>query len=174
VFKNKGFLYGLGLGLILGASLLQLMNFAVIDNKPISQETQTSSPSISPSSTPLASLEPFATVKATKPTETTNNPDAPSSTNVSTPAITKTEIPAAPTPVATLTNPAGTTVLIVNGMTSSEVSSLLFDKGVITDQKAFDKELSQLKLTRIVRIGTYSFLPNENVEDIINKITTRK
>jgi cell division protein YceG involved in septum cleavage len=59
-------------------------------------------------------------------------------------------------------------------MTSSEVSSLLFDKGIITDQKAFDKELSQLKLTRIIRIGNYRFLPDEKVEDIINKITTRK
>jgi hypothetical protein len=174
VFKNKGFLYGLGLGLILGASLLQLMNFAVIDDKTLTNETQTSSPSITPSTAPLASIAPIATVKATKPTETTNNPDAPSSTTVSTPAITKTEIPTTPKPVAAVTNPSDTTVLIVKGMTSSEVSSLLFDKGIITDQKAFDKELSQLKLTRIIRIGNYRFLPDEKVEDIINKITTRK
>jgi hypothetical protein len=178
VFKNKGFLYGLGLGLILGASLLQLMNFSGIVNKPIANETQSASPSISPSIEPIASLEPFVTGKPIKPTETTDIPDAPSSTptsiSVATPAVSKTEEPATPTPAATIAITSGTTVLIENGMTSSEVSSLLFDKGVISDQKAFDNALSQLKLDRIIRIGTFTFLPDEKDEDIINKITIRK
>jgi hypothetical protein len=178
VFKNKGFLYGLGVGLILGACLLQLMNFAVLDNKTISSETQTPSPSpspsISPATAPLASIEPFATVKAAKPTETTNAPDKPSSAPVSTPAITKTEEPASPTPVTALADPAGSTIHIESGMTSSEVASLLFDKGTITDQKAFDNALSHLKLDRIIRVVTLTFLPDEKYEDIINKITTHK
>jgi hypothetical protein len=178
VFKNKGFLYGLGLGLILGASLLQLMNFSVLDNKTIVNETQSASPSISPSIEPIASLEPFATVKPIKPTETTAIPEAPSSTPksvpVATPAVSKTEEPATPTPAATIAAVSGTSVLIENGMTSSEVSSLLFKKGIIADQKAFDSALSQLKLDRIIRIGTFNFLPDETDEDIINKITMRK
>jgi hypothetical protein len=174
VFKNKGFLYGLGVGLILGASLLQLMNFAVIGNKTISSETQTSSPSISPATVPLASKEPIATIKAAKPAETTNTPDKPTSAPVSTPVIAKTEEPASPTPVAALADPAGSTIRIESGMTSSEVAGLLFDKGIITDQKAFDNALSHLKLDRIIRVGSFTFLPGEKDEDIINKITTRK
>jgi hypothetical protein len=174
VFKNKGFLYGLGVGLILGASLLQLMNFAAIDHITISNETQNLSPSILPSTTPLTSIKPIATVKPAAPTKTTKAPDPPSSTTVSTPVITRTEKPTVPTPVATLADPSGITVLIQNGMTSSEVANLLFNKGIILDKKAFDDALSQLKLDRIIRIGSFTFLPNEKDEIIINKITRRK
>ncbi|QGQ96258.1 hypothetical protein EHS13_15910 [Paenibacillus psychroresistens] len=180
MFKNKGFLYGLGLGLILGAGLLQLMNFSVMDDKTINNEIQSPSPSISPSVVPTASLAPFSTIKPTKPTETTDIPAAPSSTPttipVETPAASKTDEPAVPTtaPAATIVDPSGTSVIIENGMTSSEVSSLLFEKGIIEDKKAFDNALSQLKLDRIIRIGTFTFLPDEKDEDIINKITTRK
>jgi hypothetical protein len=171
VFKNKGFLYGLGLGLILGAGLLQLMNFAVLDDKTITFDTQTSSPSIAPTIAAAATVEPVTTVK---PVDKVNAPITPSSSAASTPAITKSEEPATPTPAAVDANPAGIIVLIQTGMSSSEVASLLFNKGIIADQKAFDDSLSHLKLDRIIRIGSYTFLPNEKDEDIINKITTNK
>ena len=175
MFKNKGFLYGLGLGLILGASLLQLMNFAVLDNKTLINETQTSSPSISPSI--LTSIVPVETAKpisTVKPISTANAPETPSSTPVTSPVITKTDEPTPPTPVASMADPSAKIVLIETGMSSAEVASLLFNKGIITDQKAFDNSLNHLKLDRIIRIGSYTFLPNEKDEDIINKITTKK
>jgi hypothetical protein len=174
VFKNKGFLYGLGLGLILGASLLQLMNFAVLDNKELTNDIQSSSPSISPSLEPVISVKPITTVK---PIETASTPETPSTSAIVTPVITKTEEPASPSPAATMAiakQPSGKIVLIEKGMTSSDVASLLFNKGIIADQKSFDASLGELKLDRIIRIGSYTFLPNEKDADIINKITTHK
>ncbi|MEX2462234.1 MAG: hypothetical protein WD469_13220 [Paenibacillaceae bacterium] len=171
MFKNKGFLYGLGLGLILGAGLLQLMNFAVLDDKTNSNVVASLPPSISPSKKPVASIRPVETVKQA---ETAITPQTPSSTAVATPVIAKTGKPATPTPVATMVNPVGKLVIIENGMTSAEVANLLFSEGIIADQKAFDDALSHLKLDRIIRIGTYTFLPAEKDEDIINRITTHK
>lgn len=171
MFKNKGFLYGLGLGLILGSSLLQLMNFAVLDDKTLTNNTQTASPSISPSLEPVISVKPIATVK---PIETAHTPGTPSKSAITTPAITKTEAPASPTPVAIMADPSGKIILIEEGMTSGEVASLLFNKGIIKDEKAFDDSLGHLNLDRIIRVGSYTFLPNEKAEDIINKITTHK
>ena len=171
MFKNKGFLYGLGLGLILGASLLQLMNFAVLDNKTLINETPTSSPSILPSIVPVETVKSISTVK---PISSANAPETPSSTPVTSPVITKTDEPNPPTPVASMADPSVKIVLIETGMSSAEVASLLFNKGIITDQKAFDNSLNHLKLDRIIRVGSYTFLPNEKDEDIINKITTKK
>jgi hypothetical protein len=146
------------------------MNFAVLTGKSISNNANTPSPTIAPASSSAVSMDPITTVK---PTETTNNPDKPSSPITSTPAITKTEIPASPTPV-NKADSSGIIVLIENGMTSSEVANLLFNKGIISDRKAFDDSLGLLKLDRIIRVGTYTFLPNEMDEDIINKITIHK
>jgi hypothetical protein len=174
VFKNKGFIYGLGVGLIIGASLLQLMNFAVMDDKTLSNESQSASPSISPYTDPLPSLAPISSTKAAKPAETARTPDKPSASPISTPEITKTEEPVKPAPVATVADPNVNSILIESGMTSSEVAGMLFDKGIITDEKVFDNALSHLKLDRIIRVGTFTFLPNEKDEDIINQITTRK
>jgi outer membrane biosynthesis protein TonB len=189
VFKNKGFLYGLGIGLILGACLLQLMNFAVLDNKTISNGISSPSPSSSISPSPVQSPTTKATVepiKTTKPTQTVKQPELPTTSVVpspkvtktaepvvSTPKVTKTETPVEPTPIVAA-NPSAIEIIIERGMTSSEVASLLFNKGIISDEKAFDDSLSHLKLDRIIRIGTFVFLPNEKDSDIINKITTHK
>ncbi len=174
MFKNKGFLYGLGLGLIIGATLLQLMNFAVLEDETIQDTTETASPSISPSPTPFASIEPVAPVQSTKPTKTANAPALPSATPVSTPLISEVEEPSTPSPAAVIDAPTDKTIVIENGMTSSQVSRLLFNEGIIKDEKAFDNSLSHLKLDRIIRVGSFTFLPEESVDDIINKITTRK
>jgi hypothetical protein len=171
VFKNKGFLYGLGLGLILGASLLQLMNFAVLGNKTISKDTPTTSPtpsiSPSPSASPKVSVAPVHTVK---PTETMVNPATPRSPKATTPAVTKTVEPSAPTAA----EPSNSKVIIQKGMTSSEVATLLFDRGVVSNRKTFETSLSYLKLTRVIRAGTYTFLPDEKDSEIINKITIHR
>jgi hypothetical protein len=171
VFKNKGFLYGLGLGLILGASLLQLMNFSVLDNKTITKDLPTTSPtpSISPSppASPKGSVAPVITVK---PTETTVNPATPGTPTAATPAVTKTVEPSTPTAAKS----SNSIVVIEKGMTSLEVATLLFDQGFISDRKTFDDSLSDLKLDRVIRAGTYTFLPNEKNSEIINKITIRR
>jgi hypothetical protein len=190
VFKNKGFLYGLGLGLILGASLLQLMNFAVLEDKTISNGIPSPSPSSSISPSPVQSpttKESIEPIKTTKPTQTVEQPELPAPSVahtpkaaitdepvVSTPAVTKIEKPVEPTPIAAPADPSAIGIIIEKGMTSSEVASLLFNKGIISDRKAFDDSLSHLKLDRIIRIGTFTFLPNEKDSDIINKITTHK
>jgi hypothetical protein len=171
VFKNKGFLYGLGLGLILGASLLQLMNFAVLSGNSISNNAVTTSPTIAPTSLSETSKGSISTVK---PTVTAYNPDKPNPPITSTPAITKTEKPASPTSVSNIADSSGIIVLIEKGMSSSEVTNLLFSKGIISERKAFDNALGQLKLDRTIRAGTYTFSPNEKDENIINKITIHK
>jgi hypothetical protein len=191
VFKNKGFLYGLGLGMILGATLLQLMNFSGV-NQTITKVSPSASPtsSISPSSAPDQSPTTKTTidpVESIKPTQTTVKPDTPNITAVPAPVVSKTEEPAVPktedtqidepvkpTPVATVTDPSAINIIIERGMTSSEVASLLFNKGIIADRKSFDESLSHLKLDRIIRIGTFTFLPGQEDSDIINQITTHK
>jgi hypothetical protein len=171
VFKNKGFLYGLGLGLILGASLLQLMNFAMLGNPTKTNDLPTASPtpsiSPSPSASPKSSIAPVTTVK---PTVTAAIPATPGSPTATVTAVTKTVEPSAPT----ASEPSNSTVIIEKGMTSSEVATLLYEKGIISDRITFDDSLSHLKLDRVIRAGTYTFLPNEKDSEIIDIITIRR
>jgi hypothetical protein len=176
VFKNKGFLYGLGLGLILGASLLQLMNFAVIKGKGIDNTVSTASPmpsaTVKPSATPIASLrspQPSAVNRPNSPNTAT--PAAPTSVK---PEVNKTDVPATPKPAGSAVVSSKVDVIIEEGMNSSQVADLLFNKGVITDRTVFDDALGHLKLDRTIHYGTYTFNPNENIPDIINKITWQK
>jgi hypothetical protein len=171
VLKNKGFLYGLGLGLILGASLLQLMNFAVFGNRTITNDLPTASPS--PSSSPSPSASPIsspAPVKTIKPTETTANPSKPDVPSASVPTATKAVEPSVPA----VAEPVNNVITIEKGMTSSEVADLFYNKGIIPDRKSFDDALSELKLDRVIRAGTYTFLPKEKNSEIIDKITIRR
>jgi hypothetical protein len=166
------------------------MNFAVLGDKTISNGIPSPSPSSSISPTPDQSPTTKVTIKpikTTKPTQTVEQPELPTTSivpapeatktdelAVSTPKVTKIERPVKPTPIAALADPSANEIIIETGMTSSEVASLLFNKGIISDYKAFDESLSHLKLDRIIRIGTFVFLPNEKDSDIINKITTHK
>jgi hypothetical protein len=176
VFNNKGFLYGLGLGLILGASLLQLMSFAVIKSKGISEQvliaSPTSSAAIKPISTPSASVNsPKVSVAVT--------PDSPNASTPAThtsvkPEVNKTDAPSTPKPAGAPEGSSKVEVIIEEGMNSSQVAALLFNKGIITDRMAFDDALGHLKLDRTIHYGTYTFALNENSPDIINKITWQK
>jgi hypothetical protein len=171
VFKNKGFLYGLGLGLILGACLLQLMNFAVIKGKDLSNDTTQASPTPSASLIPIVkpTTEPVVSVK---PVESINRPSSPT---LSTPNVSKTVEPSMP--AASATSPKDsikTTVVINEGMDSSQVADLFLSKAVITDREAFEGALNRLKLDRIIHYGTYTFNPKESIQEIINTITTVK
>ncbi|MDB5052059.1 MAG: hypothetical protein JWM44_109 [Bacilli bacterium] len=173
MFKNKGFLYGLGLGLILGACLLQLMNFAVIKGKDLTNDTTKASPSPTPSASLIPIVKPTTEpVASVKPVESINPPSSPA---LSTPIVSKTVEPS--TPAASATSPKDaimTTVVINEGMDSSQVADLFLSKAVITDRVAFEGALNRLKLDRIIHYGTYTFNPKDSIQEIINKITTVK
>lgn len=161
MFKNKGFLYGLGLGLIVGASLLQLMSLVVHTSSAALPAQNTGAPTIAPLQ--AVSFPPAASIKPAK-SAAIAPPATASPVNVDTP-----QSPEAPT-----VSPALYTVEIKKGMNSYDVSNLLFGQGIIVDKVAFETALDNRKLDRVIQYGTYRFYPKENVAQIINAITAKK
>jgi len=169
VFKNKGFLYGLGLGLILGASLLYLMNIALIKTNNLTDDLPAipSTPQATETVKPTPTVAPFKAIATLVPVATTNAP--------ATALPVKSVKPSTPvTPDASADVPTNINVIINEGMNSSDVAELLFDKGVILDLNGFEKLLDKLKLDRVIHYGSYTFSADQNMDEVINQITTLK
>lgn len=140
---SRKLLYGLGIGLIVGAVLVRLM---------LAGETDVST-TPTPMSLPdnwkeLAADEGYVILTkqeltATKPiiTETTSD-------------IT-----------------SYTVIYIAEGMQSSQVARLLQEAGLVTDSGLFLDELDRLKMTTKIQYGYYKFTLPITMEDIIRTIT---
>lgn len=68
--------------------------------------------------------------------------------------------------------PKQVTVFITAGMTAGQVVDYLYRSGVIVDRVALETAIGQRKLTDKIRSGLYTFNLNENMEDVLAKLTT--
>lgn len=176
MFKNRLFLSGLGVGLILGAILLQIMNsmnnagsrkeliytqsqFDAALEKQLKEAklkmNQTITPSATPtdlksgSASPTPSPIPSATPKLSElPKPTNSSPESPKP-----PEIKK-------------------SITIIEGMTSIEVTNLFFNNGIISDKEAFLAEIMKHQLERKMQIGSYSFDSSAKIVDMVKTIST--
>lgn len=62
-------------------------------------------------------------------------------------------------------------ILIKQGLNSSEVASQLFDFGIIKDQKKFIELMTLQKLNGLIQFGYYEFEDPLDVQEVIKKIT---
>ncbi|MEN8905496.1 MAG: hypothetical protein ABF289_06005 [Clostridiales bacterium] len=65
-------------------------------------------------------------------------------------------------------------ITINEGDSSKIVGKKLYDKGIIIDSEKFENEMISLNKTRDIKIGDYSFEKNEEISNIIKKITENK
>lgn len=167
MFKNRLFLYGLGIGLIAGAVMLQLM-FKVdeMERLPTVEQLQADSGKLNykvvPKEQPIYTDKEIEAIKQ-KAAEEERNKLAKQT--------------AAPSPAPTNAPPAQTvaktvkTVYISERMDASQVADMLANAGVLPDSAGLVASLNQKKLTTRIRAGSYSFEDQPSVDDVIAKIT---
>ncbi|MEK4042200.1 hypothetical protein NSU18_00955 [Paenibacillus sp. FSL H8-0048] len=197
--KNRFFMLGLGIGLIAGALLLQLMiagrtapltkeelirqaaglNLTVVDP---AEAAATATPSPEEGARAKASGEPAATPASTpgvppKPAAapsaaaTPGKPSAPAQPQSTAAPVTK--APATPeAPVAAVDGVIS--LKIPTGITLSQTADLLAEAGVIEDKNKFLQTANGRKVNTIIQYGSYSFTKGESINSIIDKLITVK
>lgn len=197
--KNAKFMLGLGVGLILGALLLQIMNMgqgavnANLGKDEVIEAAKRLGLKIVEPTEKLLTEEEWKQQSETEEKQNNNsqkdtdatNKDTNTSTAPETPK-TKTTTPQAPTTPTTPTTaqvdqtqkPASANsptakeikFTIAKGDFLSDVSSGLEKAGVISSAKEFQKEAVAKKVNYKLKIGTYSFTAGEEYSSIISKI----
>ena len=202
MIKNRSFMLGLGSGLLAGALLLQLMitaGTAEPSKDQVIKDAERLNLRVTEEADKLLTKEEWAALKEesieSEPTET----DAPTSPAVVPKAVTTPKKAAAPsvpstpkdsevkqpdssttpvsrkTPVASITPEVGSISLrIPNGSNLTKVADLLLKAGVIPDEKAFLRAADKRGVTKIIQYGRYNFGPEESLDSIIDKLTTKK
>ncbi|WP_339249043.1 hypothetical protein [Paenibacillus sp. FSL P2-0136] len=199
MMKNRFFMLGLGVGLIAGALLLQLMiagrtapltkeelirqaaslNLTVVDPAEAAA-TATSSPeeaakaqaSGAPAATP-ASTPAVPPKPAAVPSAATTpgKPSAPAQPQSTAAPVTK--APATPeAPVAAVDGVIS--LKIPTGITLAQTADLLAEAGVIEDKNKFLQTANSRKVNTIIQYGSYSFTKGESINSIIDKLITVK
>jgi hypothetical protein len=173
VFKNKFFLYGLGLGLIAGAVLLQLM-FKVDEMEGRTLDAGQSASALEQLQAQADKLNykivPKAqTIYSDKDIETLKQKAAEEERN----KIAK-QTASPSVPGASPSQPAAKTVRTVyisERMDASQVADMFVKANLLPDTSGLVASLYQKKLTTRIRAGSYSFEDQPTVDDIIAQIT---
>jgi len=172
--KDKRFLTGLGLGLIIGTVLLQLMNIANLgsDNTLLSNRDEDKGftqqevnemirtalekaqintekvPEASPDVIPVADLD----INSESNNQTQSAVEQEISDNTETP------------------NPQYS-ITIKPGMSSDQAAEALFEAMLIEDKTLFIKELSHRKLANKIQVGTFLFKKLPTLNELIERLT---
>ncbi|WP_322903957.1 hypothetical protein [Paenibacillus campi] len=229
MIKNRAFMIGIGIGIMIGAVLLQLVNIgkgetmlggmqltpeqiqqaAQAQNMQVytadqkvytreqwealakqeaekktqsqnSQQSQQQSTTTEPESTepeqPESPEQPNVSNSSNAGTtsSTTNKAQASSGT-VSSPAEPTTKATSTPqTPTTSTTKTAASKSFTVNrGELLKDVAYNLKKQGIIASQTEFIKRASQLKVNKILQVGSYRFSPGEDYDQILNALTEK-
>lgn len=201
MIKNRHFMLGLGIGLIIGALLLQIMmigqgsykalttvkevqqaaaelNLKVVDNKVellTEDEWRAKYPEDVLSN---GDVEKGSTEDPVQP----SSPDSPATpvspvepkTETDSSSIKKEEEIQIDTPKSPeVPEPVVVEYRIRSGATLAGVASGLKKAGVISDETAFIKKASAKGINRKLQVGTYKFTKEEDFNSIISKITLK-
>jgi len=204
MIKNRHFMMGLGIGLIVGALLLQLMmvgqgskgklwtkeqveqaaallNLKVVEHEDElltkeEWEAQSEQATGSDQNSQPVSEGKKADVPVDPKAPTT--PDTPEATDVSvndTSKATEPELPKTDVPEEpTKPEAAEVQYKITYGNTLTNVADGLYKKGVIASKDEFIKKAKERKINAKIRTGTYSFKAGEDYDSIIDKIIAPK
>ncbi|WNQ13760.1 hypothetical protein MJA45_12305 [Paenibacillus aurantius] len=155
MLKNRSLLKGLGIGLMVGAFLVQLMNgAAAIESRTALNNPE---PSYDVETLKTKAAEKGLVVESRKDWEALN---AAAKKAEQTPAPTTAPAPSAPE----------RTIFLYKDMSFSQVEEYLFVSGVIQDRLAFQQKIAAGKLENRIQAGLYTFKVNSSIEEVIAKI----
>jgi len=174
VIKDKRFLTGLGAGLIIGAVLLQLMNFAEAGRTP------------APLSDKLYSQEEADVLvrqeldQAAQHEADANNPiaDVPGEQEPADEQAAGDEEPSDSQPVDEIdaeidADEQSYEITIRYRMTSEDAAEAALEAGLIDDKDVLLQELIRRNLTYRLQIGTFTFTSRPTVAELVDVLTSR-
>jgi hypothetical protein len=181
MLNDRKFLNGLGIGLIVGAMLLELMNQSAVTSLPATD----SNPPVSVSDSGLAQPnEPDKKDVAKEPKYTQAEVDTLIQRKVAeaasaaakaspTPQPDPSKTAAAPPDMSSDKPPEKTTAMFISeGLSASEIAELLYRSEIIPDRAQFLLQLDERNLNRRIQRGYFEFLGHPGVEEIVDQITT--
>ncbi|MDO7905803.1 peptidase [Paenibacillus sp. JX-17] len=200
MIKNRTFILGIGIGLILGALLLQLaiigkgeeatpassstgeltreeleaaakqLNLKVTDSSEQLMTEEQWREKVISDNKKAAVQSSKAPAAAEKPAE----PAAPKTPEAKSSTQAQTAAPQNPSkPVTTQPETPQVNYKISSGSNLNSVAQGLKEAGVIRDAAAFRSRASELKINRKIQSGTFTFNKGESFDSIINKITIK-
>ena len=168
MLKDNRLLIGLGIGLIIGAVLLELMNVAMMG---VPQETPSNEILIDENIYTVEQLENIADALDYKIIEkslvyfTQADMDE---------AILKAQqsVVTAPTQES-VQSESPYSITITYGMGTENVVKLILEAGIIEDEDIFMEEMRRRKLNNIIQVGTFEFDEKPSLTELIDRITSR-
>jgi hypothetical protein len=195
VFKDTRLLIGLGIGLILGALLLELMNVAVngVSQDPIVNDANNdilTTPYTFDQLSTIADKLGFNIIEKSvvyytqadmdKAIEDAKKSDTPqSAASIEKPLVDELVEEQSDDKedenkgtLEEVVDKETYSIEIQSGMVTSGVSSMLLSVGLISDVESFEKELSRRNLNKSIQVGIFRFDKKPSLTELINKITT--
>lgn len=158
MLKNKLFLYGLGLGLMIGAALLQLMfkagatAQADVTAERLQAQAEQLNYKLVPKEQPIYAESDIEAIKRAAAEAERNRLAAQSS--------------ASPPTVKTVR-----VVYVSERMDASQVADMFVKAGLLSEPSALTSQLRERKLTTKIKSGLYSFEEPPSIDDIIAAVT---
>ncbi|NHN28353.1 hypothetical protein [Paenibacillus agricola] len=172
MLTNKSLLYGLGIGLIIGALLLQLMNIT----KPPSARADF----IDGSST-INEMDPGQLKEVAMKYYQVFDKDQKLFNQAQVDASVQQKVKEEQDkhPVAVQQQPGQevvkeTYIYVSNGLNAGNVADLLVQSGVVTDRKGFEDLMAQQQLNYRIVAGVYMFKSPYELPVVVSTITTRQ
>lgn len=161
MFKNRLFLNGLGIGLIIGALLLQLMNAVPSAGK------EADSPQQSGNATPLMDLNEIKSRAGELGLRIIEKDQ-----KVYTQAELNNQVEKSKQEAIQSASPHTRWAFAISGgMSSSQIADMLLSLQIIEDQNAFEEELKSQSLESKIRAGIYIFDEKPPLIELIHRIT---
>jgi hypothetical protein len=170
MLNNKSLLYGLGIGLITGALLLQLM---MISNPSASKSLN---PSVVPVS--VSEMDRVQLKEAAAKYYQVFDVDQKMVSQTQVDSMVQQKVKEEKDKQATQQPPGKeavkeTYVYISSGLNAGNVGDLLFRSGVITDRKAFEDMMAQQQLNEKIVAGVHVFKGLVELASVVSNITSR-
>lgn len=200
MIKNRSLMIGIGIGIIIGAVLLQLFNIGKgqtmldgtqLTSDQIKEAAQAQNMQVYDSTEKVYSSDEWkqlqqeqqqeeaakkaAATKSEAKEPTSEQPTTPAEPNTpqstETQSTTSSTTPKTTTPTTPEQPATPTTFKITSGEMLNDVAYNLKNKGIISSQKEFVNRVSAIKANTKLQIGTYTLNTGEDLDSIINKIT---
>lgn len=162
MFKNKMYVYGLGVGLIIGAIMLQLMLIPTLQRKETTPEEE-----LDPAQLKQEASQYFQLFD--KDVKVYTQPEFDDQMKKRVQLEQEKLAAAAPSP-----NPVKQIVVYVQPeLSAMKVSELLYRSGLINDRVAFEAEMRKQKATDKIQVGAHVFEGNPDMQEIIKILQTK-
>ncbi|MBE1446431.1 MULTISPECIES: hypothetical protein [unclassified Paenibacillus] len=166
MLKNRSLLFGLGLGLIAGALLLQVMNIAVSPQQANGLELQ----ELDKQKLKEAASKYFQVNELDQKLYNQAQADA----LVQQKLKEEKEKQAANAPAQAAKEPAKETYIFISkGLTAGNVADLLQQSGVISDRKAFEDAMYKQQLNDKIVAGVHVFKGPQDLTQVLTNLTSQ-